>query len=99
AELRQRQVQRYLDAASEAEARRDLVSATNALRIATSLNPEDKSLEARLRDTETRAANGLAESYLEQAQYEEREGRWLEAAASYRRASRGKPSPRVFERT
>ncbi|HEY3495596.1 MAG TPA: DnaJ domain-containing protein [Polyangiaceae bacterium] len=99
AELRQRQVRRYLDAASEAEARRDLVSATNALRIAVSLNPEDKSLEARLRDTETRAANGLADSYLEQAQYEEREGRWLEAAASYRRASRGKPSPRVFERT
>lgn len=98
-ELRQRQVQHYLDAASAAEASRDLVSATNALRIATSLRPEDKSLEARLRDTETRAANGLAESYLEQAQYEEREQRWAEAAASYRRASRGKPTPRIFERT
>jgi curved DNA-binding protein CbpA len=98
-ELRNRQVRRYLDQASEAEARRDLVSATNALRIAASLNPEDKSLEARLRDTEARAANGLAESYLEQAAYEEREGRWLEAAASYRRAARSKPSPRVHERT
>jgi curved DNA-binding protein CbpA len=97
-ELRHRQVQHYLDSATEAEARRDLVSATNALRIAASLNPADKSLEARLRDTETRAASGLAESYFEQAQYEEREGRWLEAAASYRRASRGKPTPRVFER-
>jgi tetratricopeptide (TPR) repeat protein len=98
-ELRSHQVQRYLDAASEAEARRDLVSATNALRIATSLRPDDKNLEARLLDTEARAASGLADSYLEQAQYEEREGRWLEAAASYRRASRGKPSPRVYERT
>jgi tetratricopeptide (TPR) repeat protein len=97
-ELRIRQVQRYLDAAGEAEARRDLVSATNALRIAVSLNPDDKALEARLRDTEARAATGLSESYLEQATYEEREGRWLEAAASYRRAARGNPTPRVLER-
>jgi tetratricopeptide (TPR) repeat protein len=41
---------------------------------------------------------GLSDSYFEQAQYEEREGRFLEAAASYRRASRGKPTPRVLER-
>jgi tetratricopeptide (TPR) repeat protein len=97
-ELKSRQVQRYVTAAEEAESRRDLVSATNALRIAASLVPEDAALAARLRDTEARAAAGLADSYLEQAQYEEKENRFLEAAASYRRASRGKPSPRVFER-
>jgi tetratricopeptide (TPR) repeat protein len=97
-ELKARQVQRYVSAAEEAEARRDLVSATNALRIAASLAPEDGALTNRLRDTETRAAAGLADSYFEQAQYEEKEGRFLEAAASYRRASRGKPSAHVFER-
>jgi curved DNA-binding protein CbpA len=97
-ELKARQVQRYVSAAEEAEARRDLVSATNSLRIAASLAPDDHALTNRLRETETRAAAGLADSYLEQAQYEEKEGRFLEAAASYRRASRGKPSARVFER-
>jgi curved DNA-binding protein CbpA len=97
-ELRSRQVQRYVSASEEAEARRDLVSATNALRIATSLVPDDAALASRLRDLEARAVAGLADGYLEQARYEEREGRFLEAAASYRRASRGKPTPQVLER-
>jgi curved DNA-binding protein CbpA len=97
-ELKSRQVQRYVSAAEEAEQRKDLVSATNALRIASSLAPEDTALSSRLRDLEARAQAGLADSYIEQAQYEEREGRFIEAAASYRRATRGKPSPRVLER-
>jgi curved DNA-binding protein CbpA len=97
-ELKARQVQRYVAAAEEAERRRDLVSATNALRIASSLVPDDGALSTRLRDMEERAQVGLADSYLEQAQYEEKEGRFLEAAASYRRASRGKPTPKAFER-
>ena len=97
-ELKSRQVQRYVSASEEAESRRDLVSATNALRIATSLSPDDAALSGRLRDLEARVVAGLADSYVEQAQYEEREGRFLEAAASYRRASRGKPTPHVLER-
>ena len=97
-ELKSRQVQRYVTAVEEVERRKDLVSATNALRIATSLSPADTALAGRLREIETRAQVGLADSYLEQAQYEERENRWLEAAASYRRASRAKPTPRVLER-
>jgi curved DNA-binding protein CbpA len=97
-ELKSRQVQRYVTASEEAESRKDLVSATNALRIATSLAPEDATLSSRLRELEARAQAGLADSYIEQAQYEEREGRFLEAAASYRRASRGRPTARVFER-
>jgi len=97
-ELKSRQVQRYVSAAEEAERRKDLVSATNALRIAASLAPEDTALAARLRDVEARAQVGLSDSYLEQAKYEERESRWLEAAASYRRASRAKPTPKTLER-
>jgi curved DNA-binding protein CbpA len=97
-ELRSRQVQHYVSAAEEAEHRKDLVSATNALRIATSLAPDDAGLSSRLRELEARAVAGLADSYVEQAQYEEKEGRFAEAAASYRRASRGKPTPRVLER-
>jgi curved DNA-binding protein CbpA len=97
-ELKRRQVEHYLTAAEKAEASKDLVSATNALRIAASLDPSDASLAERVKVLENRAAAGLADSYVEQAAYEEREGRWLEAAASYRRASRGKPTPRNLER-
>jgi len=97
-ELKRRQVEHYVGAADQAEKAGDLVSATNALRIATSLDPSDTALQARLGTVEARASAGLAESYLEQAKYEEREQRWPQAAASYRRASRGKPSPKILER-
>jgi len=97
-ELKRRQVEHYLEAAEQAEKAGDLVSATNAIRIATSLDPSDTALQARLGTVEARASAGLAESYLEQAKYEEREQRWPQAAASYRRAARGKPSPKILER-
>jgi Flp pilus assembly protein TadD len=98
AELKARQVQQYLDAAASAERAGDFVSATNALRIATSLTPGDVAMRARLNELETKAAAGLADNYVEQAQYEEREGRFREAAKSYQRAARGKPSPKLFDR-
>jgi tetratricopeptide (TPR) repeat protein len=96
-ELKNRQVHHYVSAADEAERAGDLVSATNALRIATSLAP-DAALTKRLTELETRAAAGLADNYLEQAQYEEREGKFREAAMSYQRALRGKPSPKLMDR-
>jgi curved DNA-binding protein CbpA len=98
AELKERQVQHYVDAANRAERAGDLVSATNALRIAVSLAPADPAMRSRLTELETKAAAGLADSYLEQAQYEEREGRYREAAKSYQRALRGKPSPKLMDR-
>ena len=98
AELKARQVERYVAAADEAERAKDLVSATNALRIASTLRPEDPALINRLKELELKAASGLSEGYLEQAAYEERERRFVEAAASYERAARGRPTPKVHER-
>jgi curved DNA-binding protein CbpA len=97
-ELKERQVQHYVSSADGAEAAGDLVSATNALRIAVSLAPADAGMRTRLTELEIRAAAGLADSYLEQAQYEEREGRFAEAAKSYQRALRGRPSPKLMDR-
>jgi len=97
-ELKERQVQHYVDSADRAEVAGDFVSATNALRIASSLAPADAGMRTRLTELEIRAAAGLADSYLEQAQYEEREGRFPEAAKSYQRALRGKPSPKLMDR-
>lgn len=98
AELKRRQVQHYVDAADKAEQNGDLVSATNAYRIASSLAPDDDAMRVRLVELESKAASGLADSYVEQAKYEEREGRFREAAKSYQRALRGKPSPKLMDR-
>jgi curved DNA-binding protein CbpA len=97
-ELTKRQIERYVQAAETAIASKDLISAANALRIACSLAPTDAKLSARYEEVQTQAAATLAASYLEQAQYEEREGRFAEAARSYERVARGKPGARVFER-
>ncbi len=82
----------------QAMAEKNVVSAANALRIATSLAPDDQALTARLDEVQQRANQELADSYLDQAKYEERSGRPLEAAASYERAARGKPTASVYER-
>jgi hypothetical protein len=98
AELKERQVQHYIEAANQSERTGDLVSATNALRIAASLAPGDAGTRARLAELEVKAAAGLADGYLEQAQYEEREGRYREAAKSYQRALLGRPSAKLMDR-
>ena len=92
------QVQRYVEAANQAVAENNFVSAANALRIAVSLTPEDGALVKRLEDFDQRSATELADKYLEQAKYEESNGKLLEAARSYERAAKGKPTGETYER-
>jgi curved DNA-binding protein CbpA len=92
------QVQHYVKAAERALEQRDPVSAVNALRIASSLSPGDQTIVQRLEEVQLQASADLAENYVEQAAYEERSGRYAEAAVSYGRALRGKPTPRLLER-
>ena len=75
------------------------MSASNALKIASSLAPEDTALASRFAEVQAQAATTLASNYLEQAQYEEREGRFAEAARSYEKVARSKASPKILERT
>jgi curved DNA-binding protein CbpA len=98
-ELKRRQVDTYLHSAERSLQSKDLISAANAMKIAVSLAPGDIRLRERLDEIQLQAAVTLATSYLEQAQYEEREGRFAEAARSYERVARAKASPKVFERT
>lgn len=97
-ELKRRQVDSYVQAAERALAGKDLISATNAMKIAVSLAPTDARLKERLDEVQHQAEVSLAGSYLEQAQYEEREGRFAEAARSYERVARAKGTPKIFER-
>lgn len=97
-QARDTQIESYRKAAEEALQTNNVVSAANALRIAASLAPDDKELAEKLELVQAKANTELADSYLDQARYEERNGRMLEAALSYERAARGKPNALVFER-
>lgn len=97
-DARESHVARYREAAENAIKNKDLVSAANSLRIATSLAPDDESLRARLEEIQQQANATLADTYLEQAKYEEQSKRFLEAAVSYERALRGKPTAIIYER-
>lgn len=97
-EAKRRQVAEYEDRAQAALVRGNQIDAVNALRIACSLAPDDTRLRSRLADLEKNAGRELADRYLAQAVYEEREKRWAEAARSYTRAHAGAPSSKLHER-
>lgn len=97
-QARWEQIQRYIEVADQAILEKKAVSATNALRIAALLAPEDARLAERLAEVQEIANAELADSYVEQAQYEERNGQFEEAARSYARAVSGRDSPRLHER-
>jgi curved DNA-binding protein CbpA len=92
------QVEHYVKAAEQAAKASDPVSAANSLRIASQLAPENQEIAKQLADAQAKAAAGLADHYLEQAQYEQREGRHLRAAQSYERAALGKNSASLYDR-
>jgi curved DNA-binding protein CbpA len=96
-EERRGQVASQLAAADTAMARNDPVAAANALRVAQSLSPQDATIAERLAQTQAMAAMTLADTYLRQAEYEERSGRFEAAARTYERAARSKPSPQAWE--
>jgi curved DNA-binding protein CbpA len=95
---RERQVEAYTRAARVALEKGDHVGASNALRIAVSLAPQDTKLTEQLNEVSAKAKHELSESYLAQAEYEERDEKWLPAAKSYSRALAGRPEPRLFEK-
>ncbi len=97
-QARESQVKKYIEAADASMATRDVISAANALRIAVTLAPDDAALKARFDDTQEKASALLADTYLEQAKYEETNKHWAEAAATYEKVSRGKPSANIFDK-
>jgi hypothetical protein len=84
----QAQATRYIQAAEDALAKNDLVAAATALNIATKFAPDDVGLAMRAQELRNNADSVLAESYLKQAQYEERQGHWLEAGRSWQKLAK-----------
>ncbi len=93
------QAEKYKQAGDEARARKDLVSAANAYRVAASFDADDPELTRLLKTTQEAADLMLADTYMKQAMYEERNGHWTEAAHSWSRVTRGKhDDARVHDR-
>lgn len=95
---RGRQLDVYRRAAQVALEKNDSVGAANALRIAVSLAPTDEALKKQLNEVAGKAAQELAASYLQQAEYEERDEKWLAAAKSYSRALQGRTEAKLLDK-
>lgn len=79
-----------LRAGEEAEARGDLLSATNAYRLALSLNDSPEN-QARYTRVKSQLAADLADKYQKQAKYEEGMQQWGAAALSWKKVCEGRP--------
>jgi curved DNA-binding protein CbpA len=85
------QARRYAARADEALAGGDTVAAANALRVASGLAPSDTAIKARAAEAQVKADALLASTYMSQAQYEEKNGQWAQAARSWARAAPARP--------
>jgi curved DNA-binding protein CbpA len=95
-ELRKEQAQasqarKYVTNAETAFAAGDVVTAANNFRVAASLLPGDAEVSRRAAEVQQRADGVLAETYLKQAGYEEKNGQWAEAARSWARVVKARP--------
>ncbi len=86
------QVKRYTDAAEQALAKSDFVSASSALAFAVKFAPNDVALAMRHQEIKNQADAILSETYIKQAGYEERQLKWPEAARSWARVAKLRPA-------
>jgi tetratricopeptide (TPR) repeat protein len=84
-------LERYMSDAQEAEGRGDFIGAANSLRLALTLVPDSEDLRKRYEEANKKVAAELADSYAKQAEYEESNQLWSEAALSWARVAEGRP--------
>lgn len=82
-------VERHLADAAQAEAAGDLLGAANALRLAHSLAPERHDVKTDADRVQRQLLVSMAETYEQQANYEEKHEKWSAAAASWGRVADG----------
>lgn len=99
---RKAQGEKYLLLAAEAEKKNDLLGAATAYKVAlASLADQegDPAVVSNAKAVIAKADASLIDTYLRQAQYEERSGHWIDAAKSWQRVARGRPNEaRAHER-
>jgi curved DNA-binding protein CbpA len=88
---RKAQANKYLNLAHEAEAKKDVVGAATAYRVALGfLAPDDPTIEA-AKAAILAGEQVLVETYLRQAKYEDQAEHWQDAARSWQRVVRTRP--------
>jgi curved DNA-binding protein CbpA len=90
ADAKASQVTKYVEAAEAAIAKLDWVAASNAYKVALEFS-DDAELRQRAAGAEIEANKILAESYTKQADYDERNERWPEAARAWTKVAKLKP--------
>jgi curved DNA-binding protein CbpA len=95
---RELKLRTHLQAATDALAKNDPVSACDALRIAQRLAPDDTSIATHLAEVQVQANSVLADRYLEQAKYEEEHGRLAAACRNFAHAAQARPSAELWGR-
>jgi tetratricopeptide (TPR) repeat protein len=94
----QAHAQKYVQSAEDALAKNDLVAASTALSIASKFAPDDIELANRAKEVKARADKTLCESYLKQANYEEKQRHWNEAARSWMKVCKIRDDSECHER-
>jgi tetratricopeptide (TPR) repeat protein len=84
------QARRYTKAGEDAVSKSDFVAAATSFHIATKFAPDDASLAARYLEVKAEADKLLCDSYIKQANYEERNQHWSEAARSWQKVCKVK---------
>jgi curved DNA-binding protein CbpA len=85
---RDRLIREHVQNAEQATEAGDWIAASNALRLALQLAPDDPELTAKLEGVQGKASAVLADAYRKQATYEEKAGKYEEAARSWQRVTR-----------
>jgi tetratricopeptide (TPR) repeat protein len=86
------QAQRYVTQGFEALGTKDFAGASNFLRLALSLCPEDPEIQTKCKEGLATAATALADGYWKQALNEEGQERWIDAALSFAKVCAGRPN-------
>jgi hypothetical protein len=91
AQSRKVQADKYVALAREAEKKNDLLGAATAYKVALGLLNESDPVVAIATASIAKAEATLIDTYLRQAQYEDRNSHWDEAAKSWQKVAKGKP--------
>jgi len=96
---RKAQTEKYLGLAREAEKKNDVLGAATAYKVAIGSLPEGDPVRVAAEVVIAKADAMLADTFLRQAQYEERSEHWGDAARSWQRVAKGRPNDaRAHER-
>jgi tetratricopeptide (TPR) repeat protein len=85
------EARKFLAKAEAALKSGDAVQAAAALRVALDLAPDNPDLQRRAAEAQAKADALLGDTYVKQAEYEEKQSMWSEAAASWKRVCQLRP--------